>query len=592
MQHYDIIIIGGGAAGLMAAYGAKTSGKDVSVLVLEKMPRPGRKIMITGKGRCNFTNVKDWSDFSQHIRANSNALRPSFYNLTPENLIDFFNDFGVESVVERGDRAFPVSHRSMDIVDALVDAALHSGARIETGAEVSGVRVEETDGAKSFIVDTADGTENTLADTENNNNENGNADAENAVIKCNDGSQVVICGTGTLNIQANGKNGIKSGSSTEEEGEASLTIQELTLNIDAQVNDAVNAEAALNVESGNITITAGDDAMHCDYTLNIGADGTDGPVITINNCQEGLEGAGVNVYSGDIDIKSTDDCINAANADLTGYDYTLNIYGGTINASSTSGDGFDSNGDLTISGGNVTVWTESVADNEPLDADGTVTVLGGTVLAAGGSSGMGMNLTADQSCVIFGGEGGAMMEPGEDGQQRVDSGAAMAPGGRSKPGDNSGTTVSPEDEDQSSGMKEDSQNISVQPPKMKDNSQNSDTQNAETGSGSQADSGQGMGTENDVKTGSGRMQEPGQGIAPGVQNSLISENSTFTITSSDGSVIYTADALCGAFYVFYSSADLTAGEAYTLSSGELNTEATAQTGTVISGRGGGQNNIG
>lgn len=45
--------------------------------------------MITGKGRCNFTNLKDWSDFSQHIRANSNALRPSFYNLTPENLIDF-----------------------------------------------------------------------------------------------------------------------------------------------------------------------------------------------------------------------------------------------------------------------------------------------------------------------------------------------------------------------------------------------------------------------------------------------------------------------------------------------------------------------
>lgn len=157
MQHYDIIIIGGGAAGLMAAYGAKTSGKDVSVLVLEKMPRPGRKIMITGKGRCNFTNLKGWSDFSQHIRANSNALRPSFYNLTPENLIDFFNDFGVESVVERGDRAFPASHRSMDIVDALVDAALHSGARIETGAEVSEVRVEETDGDKSFIVETAAG---------------------------------------------------------------------------------------------------------------------------------------------------------------------------------------------------------------------------------------------------------------------------------------------------------------------------------------------------------------------------------------------------------------------------------------------------
>lgn len=441
-------------------------------------------------------------------------------------------------------------------------------------------------------IEAADGTENTLADTENNNDENGNADAENAVIKCNDGSQVVICGTGTLNIQANGKNGIKSGSSTEEEGEASLTIQELTLNIDAQVNDAVNAEAALNVKSGNITITAGDDALHCDHTLNIGEDGTDGPVITINSCQEGLEGAEVNVYSGDIGIESTDDCINAANADLTGYDYTLNIFGGTINAHSTSGDGFDSNGDLTISGGNVIVWTESVADNEPLDADGTVTVLGGTVLAAGGSSGMGMNLAAEQPCVIFGGEGGAMTEPGNGGQNGDDAGAMMAPEGGSKPGNNSGTTVSPGGEEQPSGMKDDSQNKSAQPPEMKDNSQNSSAQNTETGSGSQAESGQGMETENNDRTGNGRMQEPGQGIAHGAQNSLISENSTFTITSSDGSVIYTADALCGASYVFYSSADLTVGEAYTLSSGESNTEATAQTGTVTSGRGGGQNNIG
>ena len=113
-MHYDIIIIGGGAAGLMAAYGARTASKErPSVLVLEKMPRPGRKIMITGKGRCNFTNVKGWSDFSSHVRSNSNVLRPAFYSLPPDALIDFFNANGMESVVERGDRAFPVSHRSM-----------------------------------------------------------------------------------------------------------------------------------------------------------------------------------------------------------------------------------------------------------------------------------------------------------------------------------------------------------------------------------------------------------------------------------------------------------------------------------------------
>ena len=255
----------------------------------------------------------------------------------------------------------------------------------------------------AVTIEAADGTENTLTDTEKNNADTGNADAENAVIKCKDGSQVVLCGTGTLNIQANGKNGIKSGATTAD-GEASLTIRELTLNIDAPVNDAVNAEAALEVESGVLTLSAGDDALHCDYTLNIGAEGTDGPDVTITSCNEGLEGAAVNVFSGNVSIQSTDDCINAANADLTDFAYALNIYGGTIAAHSDSGDGFDSNGDLTISGGHVTVWTANAADNEPLDADGTVTVSGGTVLAAGGSSGMGMNLSASQPCVIFGGD--------------------------------------------------------------------------------------------------------------------------------------------------------------------------------------------
>lgn len=277
-------------------------------------------------------------------------------------------------------------------------------------------------------IEAAAGTENTLTDTESNNDESGNTDAENAVIKCKDGSRVVLCGAGTLNVQANGKNGIKSGATTED-GEASLTIRGLTLNIDAPVNDAVNAEAALEVESGALTLSAGDDALHCDYALNVGAEGTDGPSVTVTSCNEGLEGAAVNVFSGSISIQSTDDCINAANADLTGYSYELNIFGGTITAHSDSGDGFDSNGDLTISGGSVTVWTANAADNEPLDADGTVTVSGGTVLAAGGSGGMGMSLAAAQPCVIF---GGTMEMPGEN-MQNKQPGAGGQPNGKEPP---------------------------------------------------------------------------------------------------------------------------------------------------------------
>lgn len=254
-------------------------------------------------------------------------------------------------------------------------------------------------------IEVAAGTENTLTDTESNNDESGNADAENAVIKCKDGSTVTLCGDGELTVTANGKNGIKSGATTDEDGEALLTIRDLTLNIDAPVNDAINAEQLLNVESGTLTIDASDDAIHCDLVLNIGADGTDGPTINITNCCEGLEGAELNVCSGDITINASDDCLNAANSDLTDYDFTMTISGGTIDAYSSAGDGFDSNGDLTITGGTVIVWTDNTADNEPLDADGTITVSGGTVLAAGGSSGMGMNLEAAQPCVIYGSTG-------------------------------------------------------------------------------------------------------------------------------------------------------------------------------------------
>ena len=248
-------------------------------------------------------------------------------------------------------------------------------------------------------------TENTLTDTENNNADDGGAEAENAVIKCKDGSLVTLCGDGELTITANGKNGIKSGATTDEDGEASLTIRDLTLNIDAPVNDAINAEQFLNVESGTLTIDAADDAIHCDLVLNIGADGTDGPTIDITNCCEGLEGAELNVCSGDITINASDDCLNAANSDLTDYDFTMTISGGAIDAYTSGGDGFDSNGELTITGGTVIVWTANTADNEPLDADGTITVSGGTVLAAGGSSGMGMNLEAAQPCVIYGSTG-------------------------------------------------------------------------------------------------------------------------------------------------------------------------------------------
>lgn len=152
-MYSDIIIIGGGAAGLMAAYGATKAlplGSSARITVLEKMPRPGRKILFTGKGRCNFTNLKDWNEFSQHIRTNPNFVKPAFYNFTPENTIDFLESNGLETVVERGDRAFPYSHRASDVLDTIVEVVLRHGVTLLTDREV-------TDILQGFSIRCADG---------------------------------------------------------------------------------------------------------------------------------------------------------------------------------------------------------------------------------------------------------------------------------------------------------------------------------------------------------------------------------------------------------------------------------------------------
>ncbi len=163
MEQADIIIIGGGAAGLMAAIGAAETlaqqEKVGRVLVLEKMQRPGRKIMVTGKGRCNFTNLKKWNEFSIHIHPNSNFLKPSFYNLTPEKLIDFFKENGMPVVVERGDRTYPESYLASDIVDTLAKAVTNAGAEIVCNKEVSNISHKSTANDNIFTIECKDGSQ-------------------------------------------------------------------------------------------------------------------------------------------------------------------------------------------------------------------------------------------------------------------------------------------------------------------------------------------------------------------------------------------------------------------------------------------------
>ena len=414
-----------------------------------------------------------------------------------------------------------------------------------------------------------DGTTNILSDTETNNDGSypDHTNAENAVIKCKDGSQVTLCGSGSLTVNANGKNGIKSGATTDEEGEAWLVIRDLTLTISAPVNDAINAEASLTILSGDLTIDAGDDAVHSDYYLTVGAAGTDGPTITVNSCNEGLEAADLSIAGGNITIHAADDCLNAANSDLTGYAFTLSISGGTLVMDTTSGDGIDSNGTLSISGGTVVVWTNSTADNQPLDADGALSITGGTVLAAGGSAGMGITLSGDsQPYVMFGSTGMGGMgggRPGSIGGQHGGSSDGTTP--PEKPGGSSDSTTPPQlpsGSDSSSDSRPTPPDGSdgTTPPELPDG------QPAPDGSSDSQPSG----------------QMPGQMDGQSGSSISISKGSTFTIRSSDGTAVYTGEAVYDARFVFFSSAAMTSGETYTLTSGgtELATATAGGTGTA------------
>jgi len=151
---YDIIIIGGGASGLMASLGAASVSRGARIAVLEKMPRPARKILLTGKGRCNMTNRKQWDDFSQHIKSGAAFISPSFHNLTPEDVIALFEDEGLRTVTERGDRVFPESHRAVDVVDTLVAACRKRGISILTGQEVWSMEVDGTASEPHFAIRT------------------------------------------------------------------------------------------------------------------------------------------------------------------------------------------------------------------------------------------------------------------------------------------------------------------------------------------------------------------------------------------------------------------------------------------------------
>ncbi len=125
----DVIVIGGGPAGMMAAGTAAERGK--SVILVEKNGIMGKKLLITGKGRCNITNAcEDVEELINNVTVNGSFLYSAFYNFTNYDIINFFNELGVETKVERGNRVFPVSDKSKDVADAMVKYMKKHGVRI------------------------------------------------------------------------------------------------------------------------------------------------------------------------------------------------------------------------------------------------------------------------------------------------------------------------------------------------------------------------------------------------------------------------------------------------------------------------------
>lgn len=131
-----VIVIGAGPAGMMAALEAS---KNHDVMLLEKNEKIGKKLYITGKGRCNVTNAKDIGDFFENIPGNPYFLYSALYSFTNKDTINLLEDLGVDLKVERGDRVFPKSDKSSDIINAFQKALIDSGVKINLNSEVTSI---------------------------------------------------------------------------------------------------------------------------------------------------------------------------------------------------------------------------------------------------------------------------------------------------------------------------------------------------------------------------------------------------------------------------------------------------------------------
>ncbi len=141
MEKFDVIVVGAGPAGLLAAGSAAEGGSRV--LVLEKMRQEGRKLLITGKGRCNITNDAEVGEFIKHVYPNGRFLRSAFGHFFSIDILAILERYGVETSLERGGRYFPASNKSADVLSALLKWVNELKVEIRCGERVEKLLVEE-----------------------------------------------------------------------------------------------------------------------------------------------------------------------------------------------------------------------------------------------------------------------------------------------------------------------------------------------------------------------------------------------------------------------------------------------------------------
>lgn len=141
MEKYDVVVAGAGPAGLLAA--GRAAEKGARVLVLEKMRHPGRKLLITGKGRCNITNDAPISEFIRHIFPNGRFLKNAFSAYFSKDIIQLLQKYHVEVTLERGGRYFPESNKSADVLKALLSWCADQGVEILTGQRIEKLLLKE-----------------------------------------------------------------------------------------------------------------------------------------------------------------------------------------------------------------------------------------------------------------------------------------------------------------------------------------------------------------------------------------------------------------------------------------------------------------